>query len=148
MTTKRAPTRKSRGATHVWLLKLVQRLKSDAPLTLGDRQAAALLLSQVADDQDARLHFLETVTHRPDAHDQRAWDAAWIYRHRIKFDGEESGKVLRGDVAKLAGLSDAQVDHAVRKHQHNIDAALEIFGHELSALTAAECITRLHQREK
>lgn len=149
MTARRRTTvRESRGGTHSWLLKLVARLKSDAPLSLADRQAAALLLSQIANDDDVRERFFTTVNHRPRNHDPRAWDAAWIYLFRVKFKGEKSGKKLRGDIAELSGMTDAQVDHAVRDHRHTIQLALEAFGPEMSAAKATECHVSLRLRGK
>lgn len=117
-------------------------------LTAADRSLAATVLAMVARDEDPRDLFWSSVTHRPKGDDPRRADAAIVYWSLVTLGEKKAGKKLRGQIADFAGLTDDQVNHAVREYHYSTVAMIKAFGRELALIKAEDAAERLEQREK
>lgn len=113
---KAAKTRESNSLI-VWLFKLINRVNGPGPISAADRQAISVLLGKISRDEDVRDLFFTTIKNRPkgDDSDQKS-NAALLYEVRCRLGLAKPGKALRGEIAKLTGFTDGQVEHAVRDH--------------------------------
>ena len=125
-------TGKHRVATELLLdlLEIERRIRPDQrqpgkPVTVSwaDCQRLSHLLLAIARDQDPREYYWRSVNHRPRQVTGKEWQAAFLYLAAIETKEGRSGKVLRGKIATLTGLTDAQVDHAVRANSDVRDSA-------------------------
>lgn len=114
---KKAQKTRESGTLIVWLFKLINRVNGDDPISAADRLAISVLLGMISRDEDVRELFFTTTNNRPKAGDNgQKSTAALLYELRCRLQLAEPGKALRGQIAELTGLTDAQVDHAVRDH--------------------------------
>ena len=143
------------GQLYGHLLKIIRRVdpgpllqgKADT-LNAGDRAFIAMLLRMVARDEDPRALFWTskrgTGTREPDA----AFGAALVYVAWLELGEEEVGKEAMGRVAKLSGLTDDQVDHAVRRHGEGARRLLAGFDRRgIAALANSYIVGFIPQRE-
>jgi hypothetical protein len=147
--TQRAPTN-----TLIWLLELIRRIDPAGrapdqlpPVSWSDRKDAAMLLTMIARDEDVRDRFYCTVPHRPREQDNGTrYAAAFVYLARIALKQAKPGKVLRGEIAKLSGLTDAQVGHAVRDQSYNVGKMVDLIENpEMLAGWMQMYVSRLHE---
>lgn len=136
VTTKRA--KNSKGSPHrvptdllVGLLDLIRRIdpvgrppEELVPVSWADRQTVALLLGQIANDKDPRDYYWRTVAHRPKASSGKQFVVAFLYLAAVEM-GQQSNKVLRGRIAELSGMTESQVEHAVRDHKYEVKKFIE-----------------------
>lgn len=78
-----------------------------------ERDFLLALLDDIHSFEDVRFRYWATVKHRPPAARLRALFVASLYWLRVA-DGATHGKRLRGEIARLLGLTDSQVEHDVR----------------------------------
>jgi len=135
-------------------LRKVARRMNPAPmieghpdtLTAGDRTFAATILAMIARDEDPRPLFWSAVAHRPKGDGGSRFAVAMVYESRVALGQAKRGKRLVGDLAALAGLTDAQVDHAVREHQSTVQALLADESPEAIASRAENALLQLAAR--
>lgn len=122
---KGTKTRES-NSLMLWLLKLINRVRGDEPLSVADRQMIAILLGKISRDEDARELFFESVRNRPKGDDSGLKStAAFVYEARCELQDDKPKKAIVGEIADLSGLTVPQVDHAVRDYGQAMRTMIE-----------------------
>lgn len=114
------------------LLALEQRIRPDqrqpgkaVTVSWGDCQRLSHILLQIGRDEDPRAYYWRTLKHRPPKSSQWEEIAALLYLGQVEM-GRKPGKALRGGIAKLTGLTDDQVEHAIRERNHGYNAGQQV----------------------
>lgn len=118
--------------TMLVLLHAAERFRRGAEHQ-ADRQLIDMLLSGIAADNDVRAYFWETVTHRPKGNSLlKHWAAVVAAVAEARGEKRAKGRIRKA--VEATGLTEGQVEHAIREHGADARFKVEMFGANLHQL--------------